>query len=90
MNKYTCGFCGKEYDNYNDYAKCVATCWEKKQEQDKKEREDKLAKQKQERINRISKLEKMYNAEINSFYDDYGYIPVDASFDRIFDRLFKF
>lgn len=91
---YTCAICGKTYDSYEDYARCVAECARKRHEEDEKAKREKLIAEKQHRLEHIRELQKRCAAEIDSFEHDYGYRPYEhedfhnSFFNRLNDIFF--
>jgi len=85
---YECGFCGKKYEDENDYVSCVMRCNQKVKEVEEKKRE-------QERQNRIEEINESFlklESLIDKFNEDYsceGYsITLTGKHTPMVDNLF--
>lgn len=92
MQKYTCALCGKAYDNYEDYARCVAACARKRNEDETAANKKRLEEEKHIRERHIRDLYSEYSEAVKDFFHDYGYVPSQDrdSTSSVLDNALKF
>lgn len=67
---YTCAICGKQYDNVNDYLKCVALCGEKLKKKEA-EKEQKRIEEINAALNRVKQAKVYYEEQLANFKEKY-------------------
>lgn len=70
---FVCGFCGKSYDNSQDYAACVSKCASMAERKAEEEKKKKLEAEKENRIHEIRAAEKHVKALYDAWHRDYGW-----------------
>lgn len=71
-NKYTCGICGKEFDNVIDRMNHERNCYQNKKDKEEKEKNEKLKEEENNRIQEISNAREHYFDLVSKFNEDYG------------------
>ncbi len=80
--------CGKEHKDLDAYAACVSSCNAQVKAEQKKQKEEQLNREKNDRLAKIHSMYEDINKEISAFRRDYGYYSM-SRFDPI-SRLVEF
>lgn len=70
---YTCGVCGKEYNNILDRAKCEIACSEKAEEEARKAAELKKREEQKTRKAEVDKAFEYLHKLVTEYVKDYGH-----------------
>ena len=72
MAHYVCNFCGKNYDNIDDYMNCVQKCGTEQKKKVEAEAKAKLQKERDVRLAAVKEAEENYKKLRTQFIKDYG------------------
>lgn len=67
---FKCSICGREYDNVNDFLKCVTSCAAEVKRKEKEESEQRLA-EINAAINGVKQAKAYYNQKLKEFKEKY-------------------
>lgn len=87
MTHYICNFCGKSYDNMDDYMNCVQKCGteQKKRMKIEAEKKERLNKERDVRLAEVKEAEENYKTLRTKFIKDYGSYSSDKICTNISD-----
>ena len=83
---YSCPYCGEEYANPGDLARCILSCEEKKKIEEEKKREEALAAEKNARKKEVDEAVKKCKELIKAYMIDYGVYAYESD-ESIFDMF---
>ena len=69
--KYVCSICEKEYNNLDDYLKCVSTCGTKLKKEQEAEIAKKYAEEVNAAINKVKSAKDYYEQQLKEFKEKY-------------------
>lgn len=84
---YKCGFCGKEYADIREYAKCVNACSVESEKKAKEAERQRIMEEKEARLSQIRAAHDYLKQLCAEWYKDYGYhisIPIPSLFEQFF------
>lgn len=84
---YKCGFCGKEYADIREYAKCVNACSVESEKKAKEAERQRIMEEKEARLSQIRAAHDYLKQLCAEWYKDYGYhisIPIPSLFEQLF------
>ena len=86
---YECPYCGTEYGEPSDLARCILSCEEKKKIEEEKKREEKLTAEKNARKKEVDEAIANCKVLIKAYMHDYGvYSFTSSGDDEIFSSKF--
>ena len=77
MANYICNFCGKSYDNIDEYMNCVQKCGNEQKKKIEAVKKEKLNKEKEVRLAEVKEAEENYKSLRSKFIKDYGVYSTD-------------
>lgn len=78
---YTCPYCKEEYTDPVDLAHCILSCEEKKKVEEEKQKQEKLAAEKDARYKEIQAAEEKLIELKKAYIEDYGSYYTQRSFN---------
>lgn len=72
MKEFKCNYCGKEYDNPEDMARCIITCAEEIKIKEEQNRIENLEKEKEKRKKEVNDAYENFIELSNKYNDDYN------------------
>ena len=83
-NFYDCPYCGKEYTEPEDLARCILNCAEKKKQEEKRLQEAKLSAEKEKRKKEVDEAIANCKALTKAYMRDYGIYSFTSTDDDSF------
>lgn len=71
--KFTCGYCGREFDNVRGRTGCEEECFRKQEAERKRNEHEKYLADKEDRRKEVDSAREKYYDLLKKFNEDYGY-----------------